>query len=765
MAGIVGSDTPARWQPPSCGHCQVFVNNVFIGDHRIGGYSPFWLALPASVTSAGATSRPHAGARGTKTSAPNASGTTSLELLVVVDNRFNTTLAPTFTGGDFYFYGGITRSVALHELPPVTLTSHAYIHQVATFTRDVAAGLADVTVWLRRPCMGTGAGNHHQMAACPPSATQYSTATASPAASSVWLLLEWDARPSSRLIARGAVDADGRVVLRGLRVPGATAWSLESPNLHTLSVSLLDLPTDGPSWPTVLDLHSPALADGPVVDTVVVRFGLRVVGINASTGRLTLNSRTVKLKGVNRHTMWPDTGAALTLDQVLTDVTLLKQLGANFVRGAHYPQDQRFLDLMDEAGIAVWEETLGPSVTLDHLHDAAFMAAHLAAVEEMVLASINHPSVLLLAFFNEGPSKDPAACNGYNASAAAIRALVGTWADTASGCQHVSTASIETPPAGLATAMDTDIRNIDYNAKVKGTISDNDSHGPAVADLRVSSVALGPPPASRLVTWASNAARDDQCLPIADVISFNSYPGWYFGLNTSLHWPAKFWKEQLVFWVRQHYPHKPFLISETGAGAVYEWRNATHKSLEGQGGHDMSPAWTAGHGGDGPLASYVATGGRSVLSQRLSQRARLAAGQAGQAGKLVSVAVGDAKPPRWSQEYQMQLVAGIAKYAVEADAVSGIAFWQMTDTKASDDETEACGACDYAPHPPDLSKPWDCLYINVTCRRPGGENHKGLVDFWRRKKISYDAVASIYKGAGPQDTLRERNSGFHAQNQ
>lgn len=43
---------------------------------------------------------------------------------------------------------------------------------------------------------------------------------------------------------------------------------------------------------------------------------------------------------------------------------LLRELGVNYVRGAHYPQDQRFLDLCDEAGILVWEETLGPDVIL-----------------------------------------------------------------------------------------------------------------------------------------------------------------------------------------------------------------------------------------------------------------------------------------------------------------------------------------------------------------------------------------------------------------
>lgn len=63
------------------------------------------------------------------------------------------------------------------------------------------------------------------------------------------------------------------------------------------------------------------------------------------------------------------------LRQVARDVALLQEVGANFVRGAHYPQDQRFLDLCDEAGIGVWEEALGPGTSVDRLTDDVFLRA------------------------------------------------------------------------------------------------------------------------------------------------------------------------------------------------------------------------------------------------------------------------------------------------------------------------------------------------------------------------------------------------------
>eukprot|EP00908_Phaeocystis_cordata_P007571 Transcript_18225.p3 GENE.Transcript_18225~~Transcript_18225.p3 ORF type:complete len:216 (-),score=82.53 Transcript_18225:109-756(-) len=69
---------------------------------------------------------------------------------------------------------------------------------------------------------------------------------------------------------------------------------------------------------------------------------------------------------------------------------------------------------------------------------------------------------------------------------------------------------------------------------------------------------------SRLVTWASNRKQRDLCLRHADVVSFNSYPGWYGGNASSVNasWEAD------AAWVAAHWPAKPFLISETGAGGI-----------------------------------------------------------------------------------------------------------------------------------------------------------------------------------------------------
>lgn len=61
------------------------------------------------------------------------------------------------------------------------------------------------------------------------------------------------------------------------------------------------------------------------------------------------------------------------LPKVKADLALLKEANVNYVRGAHYPQDQRFLDLCDENGIAIWEETLGPGTSTTDFESDYFM--------------------------------------------------------------------------------------------------------------------------------------------------------------------------------------------------------------------------------------------------------------------------------------------------------------------------------------------------------------------------------------------------------
>lgn len=76
--------------------------------------------------------------------------------------------------------------------------------------------------------------------------------------------------------------------------------------------------------------------------------------------QLLINNQPVHLLGFCRHESHPQFGHTQPEALLVSDVQQLRAMGCNFVRGSHYPQDLRFLDLCDEAGICVWPEGDGP---------------------------------------------------------------------------------------------------------------------------------------------------------------------------------------------------------------------------------------------------------------------------------------------------------------------------------------------------------------------------------------------------------------------
>jgi beta-glucuronidase len=155
--------------------------------------------------------------------------------------------------------------------------------------------------------------------------------------------------------------------VRRVVLPGARAWSLEDPVLHLLEVGL---GTD--DWRG--------------------RIGLRTVAVKGRD--LRVNDRPVRLLGLNRHDSHPDHGFALPDDQRLADLQLISGLGANFIRGAHYPQDEGFLDLCDEQGVGVWCEATGWQPGQEQLANEKWLEAAEHNIDEMVATAANHPSVV-----------------------------------------------------------------------------------------------------------------------------------------------------------------------------------------------------------------------------------------------------------------------------------------------------------------------------------------------------------------------------------
>lgn len=180
------------------------------------------------------------------------------------------------------------------------------------------------------------------------------------------------------------------------QVPDPTAWSPENPILHTLTIDTGD-------------------------DAITVRFGLRQ--IRCEHGSMLLNDDPLKLLGYCRHEAHPQFGPATPVSLMAADLQLLRDLGCNFIRGAHYQQDARFLDLCDELGFLVFSESLSWQASEKQLNDSKFVEAQLAQTRAMVETDFNHPSIILWGFLNEGESQKEYARTCYEGLINLIRSL------------------------------------------------------------------------------------------------------------------------------------------------------------------------------------------------------------------------------------------------------------------------------------------------------------------------------------------------------
>jgi beta-glucuronidase len=108
---------------------------------------------------------------------------------------------------------------------------------------------------------------------------------------------------------------------------------------------------------------------------------------------------------------------------MIADLQLLRDLGCNFIRGSHYPQDQRFLNLCDEFGFLVWEENLGWGQREKTFASEKFRSDHDTSLRAMVRASYNHPSVIIWGFLNEAGTDAAYVRPAFEQTVATLRAL------------------------------------------------------------------------------------------------------------------------------------------------------------------------------------------------------------------------------------------------------------------------------------------------------------------------------------------------------
>ena len=130
-------------------------------------------------------------------------------------------------------------------------------------------------------------------------------------------------------------------------------------------------------------------------DEISVRFGCRVFDFDPEKGFL-LNGRVYPLRGVSRHQDLKGKGNALSLEDHKADMAIIREIGANTLRLAHYQHAQEFYDLCDENGLVVWAEI--PYITM---HMANGRADTLQEMRELITQCYNHPSIAVWGLSNE----------------------------------------------------------------------------------------------------------------------------------------------------------------------------------------------------------------------------------------------------------------------------------------------------------------------------------------------------------------------------
>ena len=137
------------------------------------------------------------------------------------------------------------------------------------------------------------------------------------------------------------------------------------------------------------------MKDGQPVDEVRQRFGVRSFSVDPKQGFF-LNGRPYPLHGVSRHQDRKGLGNAITREMHDEDMQLIKELGANTIRLAHYQHDQYFYDLCDEVGMVVWAEI--PYIS-EHMPNGR--ANTISQMKELIVQNYNHASIVCWGVSNE----------------------------------------------------------------------------------------------------------------------------------------------------------------------------------------------------------------------------------------------------------------------------------------------------------------------------------------------------------------------------
>ena len=258
-------------------------------------------------------------------------------LIVEVDNSKNDRVYP--QKADFTFYGGIYRDVKLLVVNKHHFDLDFYGGRGLAVCPEVAG--EDAAIWVRtwHNCEG---GRVH-------------------------ITLK-DA--DGRIVGTGS-DTDETIVIKKVHL-----WNgVEDPYLYTCDAVLFE--------------------GGKPIDKVSCAFGCRSFRIDADKGFF-LNGKPYPLRGVCRHQDWKGIGNAITREHHDTDMAMIREIGANTIRLAHYQHDQYFYDLCDKYGMIVWAEI--PYIS-EHMPNGRENS--ISQMKELLVQCYNHPSICVWGISNE----------------------------------------------------------------------------------------------------------------------------------------------------------------------------------------------------------------------------------------------------------------------------------------------------------------------------------------------------------------------------
>ncbi|WP_178983361.1 glycoside hydrolase family 2 TIM barrel-domain containing protein [Winogradskyella helgolandensis] len=276
---------------------------------------------------------------------------------VRVDNSHNVDIPP--LDADFTFYGGIYRDVELITLPKQHFS-------LEDFASD--------GFYINYPSVS------EEQAHIEVTAILNNTASKKEKTELKFTLLDAEGRIINSHVEKLKLQAERseefKIQLPEVKSP--KLWSPENPYLYQLKLVLQD-------------------KDGKILDSKTTNIGFRWVSVDPDKG-FYLNGKPIKLIGVNRHQDYEGYGNAVPIALQKKDIELIKDMGSNVIRFAHYPHARELYDLCDQLGILVWTEIPVINIVTD---SEAYFETSTNMQKEHIKQYYNFPSVVMFGYMNE----------------------------------------------------------------------------------------------------------------------------------------------------------------------------------------------------------------------------------------------------------------------------------------------------------------------------------------------------------------------------